>query len=74
MGIWVAKFIPTHQKKFIGFISDSYKFSASHSCAFLTNFVSFNADKCQNDRLKGGNIHHRGHRKKAHSSKLKAQG
>ena len=44
----MAKFIPTHHKKFIVLISYSYKFQASEPGVFLTNFVSFNADKCQN--------------------------
>ena len=50
----MAKFIPTRHKKFIGFISYSYKFQASGHGVFLTNFVSFNADKCQNDRVGRG--------------------
>jgi hypothetical protein len=53
MGILMAKFIPTHHKKFIVLISYSYKFQASRPGVFLTNFVNFIADKCQNDRLKG---------------------
>ena len=48
----MAKFIPTHHKKFIVFISYSYKFQASRPGVFLTNFVSFYADKCQNNSLK----------------------
>ncbi len=48
MWLLMAKFIPTHHKKFIGFISDSYKFQASGPGVFLTNFVSFIAVKCQN--------------------------
>jgi len=60
----MAKFIPTHHKKFIVLISYSYKFQASEPGVFLTNFVSFNADKCQNNRLEGRNINHREHRDK----------
>ena len=60
----MARFIPTHHKKFIVFISYSYKFQASGPGVFLTNFVSFNAVKCQNNRLRGRNINHREHRDK----------
>ena len=52
MRLLMAKFIPTHHKKFIVLISYSYKFQASEPGVFLTNFVSFNADKCQNGILK----------------------
>jgi len=52
MRLLMAKFIPTHHKKFIVFISYSYKFQASRAGVFLTNFVNFNADKCQNGSLK----------------------
>ena len=48
----MARFIPTRHKKFIGFISYSYKFQASRAGVFLTNFVSFNADKWQNNSPK----------------------
>ena len=50
MRLFMAKFIPTRHKKFIVFISYSYKFQASCREVFLTNFVNFNADKCQNNR------------------------
>ena len=54
MRLLMAKFIPTHHKKFIVLISYSYKFQASEPGVFLTNFVSFNADKCQNGWVGGG--------------------
>ena len=60
----MARFIPTRHKKFIVLISYSYKFQASEPGVFLTNFVNFNADKCQNNRLEGRNINHREHRDK----------
>jgi hypothetical protein len=52
MRLLMARFIPTHHKKFIVFISYSYKFQASRPGVFVTNFVSFNAVKCQNGSLK----------------------
>ena len=52
MRLLMARFIPTYHKKFIVFISYSYKFQASRPGAFLTNFVSFYDNKCQNDKLK----------------------
>jgi hypothetical protein len=55
----MARFIPTRLKKFIVFISYSYKFQASRPTVFLTNFVSFNADKCQNNSMRRERIHHR---------------
>ena len=62
MQLLMAKFIPTHYKKFIVFISYSYKSQASRAGVFLTNFVSFNADKRQNNGKRRGKIHHREHR------------
>ena len=77
MRLLMARFIPTHHKKFIVFISYSYKLQASRPGAFLTNFVSFNDNKCQNYRLGRGKNSpqgHRGHKEKkliAQSLKLK---
>ena len=50
----MAKFIPSRHKKFIVFISYSYKSYASPGGVFLTNFVSLNADKRQNNSKRLG--------------------
>jgi hypothetical protein len=52
MRLWIAKFIPIRHKKYIVFISYSYKFYASRPGVFLTKVVSFYANKCQNNSLK----------------------
>jgi hypothetical protein len=51
----MAKFIPIRHKKFIVFISYSYKSHALQSGVFLTKVVSLNADKCHyNSQRPGG--------------------
>jgi len=50
----MAKFIPIRHKKFIVFISYSYKPHALPSGVFLTKVVSLNADKRQNNNKRLG--------------------